>query len=164
MYAIIAIMTVLLVIAGHYLVVITGLIAIAATIFSEKAVRSNILKLGIISFIIAFLVAFIAGNFYYDTRPFVVNHIEPLIPHKPDNGFPSDHTLIGMVTATTIFVYKHKLGILLGVLGILVGIVRIIALLHYPIDIVGSTIIAIVATCCAWMILKKSGKRFGHSP
>ncbi len=154
----------LIAVTAQYLIIIAGLIAIVATMFSEKALRSNIVKLAILSFLIAFLIAFIAGIFYYDTRPFVIEHIEPLIPHKPDNGFPSDHTLAAMVIATTIFVYRRKLGILLGVLGILVGIVRIIAQLHYPIDIVGGIVIAIVATYCAWIILNKLDRGFRHSP
>lgn len=157
-------MTILIVVIARYLVIIVGLIAVVATIFSEKAVRNNIIKLAILSLFFAFLIAYIAGIFYYDTRPFVVEHTEPLIPHQPDNGFPSNHTLASMVTATTIFVYRRKLGILLGVLGVLVGIARIMAWLHYPIDIVGSIIIAIVATYCAWMILKKLDRRFRHSP
>ena len=60
-----------------------------------------------------------------------------------------------------MFVYRRKLDILLGVL---VGIARIMVHLHYPIDIAGSILIAIIATFCAWMILKKLDRRFRHPP
>ncbi|MGD0780421.1 MAG: phosphatase PAP2 family protein [Dehalococcoidales bacterium] len=157
-------MTELITIAGQYLIIVVGLIAVVATIFSEKTVRWSIIKLVILSFGLAFLIAYIAGMLYYDTRPFVVENIQPLIPHLPDNGFPSDHTLAATVTAAVIFVYRRKLGILLGVLGILVGVARIAAHLHYPIDVVASILIAVIATFCAWLTLKKFDRRFKSSP
>ncbi len=148
-------MTMLTIGTAQYLVIIVGLIVAIVTLLSEKPVRRNMIKLAILSFLIAFLIAFVAGIFYYDPRPFVVEHIDPLIPHQPDNGFPSDHTLIAMVMAATVFVFRRKLGILLGVLGILVGISRVVAEVHHPIDIVGSIVIAIMATYSAWMISNK---------
>jgi undecaprenyl-diphosphatase len=157
-------MTVLITIAGQYLIIVVGLIAVVATIFSEKTVRWSIIKLAILSFGLAFLIAYIAGILYYDARPFVVENIQPLIPHLPDNGFPSDHTLAATVAAVVIFVYRRKLGILLGVLGILVGVARIMAYLHHPIDIVASILIAVIATLCAWLILKNFDRRFKSSP
>lgn len=157
-------MTALIAITARYLLIIVALIAVVATVLSGKTVRNSIIKLAILSFGIAFLIAFVAGICYYDARPFVIEGTEPLVPHKPDNGFPSDYTLVAMVTAAVVFVYRRKLGILLGVLGLFVGIVRVIAQLHYPIDIVGSILIAFIATFCAWMILKKLEQRFKRSP
>ncbi len=157
-------MSVFIAITGQYLIIVVGLIAIVAIILSEKSTWWSIIKLAILSFGIALLIAYIAGILYYDTRPFVVEHIEPLISHQPNNGFPSDHTLIAMVAAAVIFVYRRKLGILLGVLGILVGVARIMAYLHYPIDIVASIFIAFIATFCAWLVLKKFDRKFRRSP
>ncbi|MFC1964487.1 phosphatase PAP2 family protein [Chloroflexota bacterium] len=157
-------MTVLIIVAAQYLVIIVGLIAVAAAVLSDREVRNSIIKLAVLSFAIAFLIAFVAGIFYYDAHPFVIENIEPLVPHQPDNGFPSHHTLGAMVAAATIFVYRRKLGVLLGVLGLLVGIARIMARLHYPVDIAGSVLIAIVATYLAWVVLKKFDRIFRRSP
>jgi len=141
-------------IGAKYLIYIIAFLAVITTLLSEKTMRNSIVKLALLSFPIAFLIAFIGGLLFYDTRPFVAEHIEPLIPHGADNGFPSDHTLFAMVTAATIFVYNRKLGMLLGILGVLIGVSRVMAEVHYPIDIVGSIAIAIAATCFAWIILK----------
>jgi membrane-associated phospholipid phosphatase len=151
-------------VTAQYLIYIVGLIAIVVTLFSEKTVRWSIIKLAILSFGLAFLIAYIAGVLYYDARPFVVDHLEPLIPHAPNNGFPSDHTLAAMVTAAVIFVYRRRLGIVLGLLGILVGVARIMAYLHHPIDVVASILIAFSATFFAWLVLKKLDRRFKPSP
>lgn len=148
-------MDTLIVIGARYVIIAVGLLAVIATLLSQRTVRCNIIKLTLLSFPIAFLLALIADHLYYDTRPFVVEHIEPLIPHEAGNGFPSDHTLYAMVAATTLFVYRRKLGIFLGILAILIGVSRVMADVHYPIDIVGSIMIAIVATGLAWIIIKK---------
>jgi undecaprenyl-diphosphatase len=161
---IIAVMTTLVTITGQYLIFVVAVIAIIAAIFSKKELWWSIVKLAVLSFGLGFLIAYIAGLLYYDARPFVVQHIEPLIPHEANNGFPSDHTLAAMVTAAVIFVYRRWWGVLLGVLGILVGVARIYAELHYPVDIVASIFIAVITTFCAWLILRKFDRKFKSSP
>lgn len=153
-------MSALVIFTGKYLIFIIGLIAIIATLFSEKTVRNNIIILAIISFLLALAIAFVSGSLYYDPRPFVIDHFIPLIPHSPDNGFPSDHTLFGMVAAATVFIYHRKTGILLGILTILVGIARVIAGIHHPIDIIGGVLIAVAATSVAWAMLKVLSRKF----
>ena len=148
-------MDTLIVIGAKYTIIAVGLLAIIATLLSEKPTRWNIIKLALLSFPIAFLLALIAGCLYYDTRPFVVESIEPLIPHAADNGFPSNHTLYAMVAATTLYAHRRKLGIFLGILAILIGVSRIMADVHYPIDIIGAIIIAMAATGLAQVTITK---------
>jgi undecaprenyl-diphosphatase len=77
-----------------------------------------------------------------------------LIPHVADNGFPSDHTLYAMVVAATLFVFKRKTGILVGVLAVLIGLARVSAGVHHPVDIIASVVIAIIATLLSYLVLK----------
>lgn len=147
-------MDTLIVIGAKYVIIAVGLLALIATLLSGRIVRCNIIKLAFLSFPIAFLLSLIAGHLYYHTQPFVVEHIEPLIPHEADNGFPSDHTLFATVAATTLFVYRRKLGVFLGILAILIGVSRVVAKIHYPIDIIGSIMIAMAATVLAWIIIR----------
>jgi len=142
------------VIGAKYLIYIVAFLAVTVTLLSERSVRFNLIKLTLFSFPIAFLLSLIAAALFYDTRPFVVEQITPLIPHSADNGFPSDHTLFAMTAALTVLVYKRKMGMLLGVLAVIVGVFRVVAKIHYPIDIVGGIAIAIVAVSLAWIILK----------
>ena len=139
---------------AQYLIIVVALIALVATLLSEKTARNNIIKLALLSALLAFLLAYAAGHSYYDPRPFVVEHIKPLFPYSADNGFPSDHTLFAIVIAGTIFFFRRKLGIFLGVLGILIGVARVIAGVHHPIDIVGGIAIAIFATFISWIFLR----------
>ena len=152
-------MDTLIVIGAKYLIFVIAFLAVIYTLLSEKTVRCSIIKLALLAFPIAFLVALVAGQLFYDTRPFVAEHVEPLIPHGADNGFPSDHTLFAMVAAATIFVYRRKLGVFLGILAVLVSVSRVFAKVHYPIDIMGSIVISVAATCIAWIILRKFFKK-----
>jgi undecaprenyl-diphosphatase len=154
----------LIVLSAQYIIFISAITAVITTVFSKKTIRNNIIKLAILSFIIAFLVTFIAGMSYYNARPFVVENIEPLFPHKADNGFPSDHTLITLLLSSTVFVFRHKPGIILGILGVLTGVFRVLSNVHYPIDIIGSIIIALLATYIAWLILRRFDKNFKTPP
>ena len=148
----------LTVFGAKYLIFIVAAVAVIFTLLSPKRIRNDIIKLAIFSFPVAFLVAFIASHFYYDTRPFVVENAPPLIPHAPDNGFPSDHTLYAMVTAAIIFAQNRTVGISLAILAIFVGVSRIAASVHHPIDIVGSLAIAVVVTYAGWLMLKRMSK------
>ncbi len=50
-----------------------------------------------------------------------------------------------MVIALVIFLLNKRIGILLITLAILVGLGRVLALVHNPIDIIGSVFIAVFA-------------------
>ncbi len=149
----------LIIIGAKYPIFAIIFIALAATALSEKTIRNRLVKLALLAIPIAFLIAFTGGQLFYNTRPFVVEHTEPLIAHVADNGFPSDHTLLAMVGAAVVFVYRRKLGVFLGILAVIVGVSRVFAKVHYPIDIVGSIVMAIAATCIAWTILRKFSKQ-----
>src|SRR5579862_7570003 len=62
----------------------------------HKAKCFAVIKLAVVSFPLTLLAAKISGYFIYDPRPFVVEHVKPLIAHAADNGFPSDHMLLTM--------------------------------------------------------------------
>jgi len=104
---------------------------------------------------LVYIVSMIGGALYDDPRPFVVGHFSPLIPHKPNNGFPSDHVLWSAATAAIIFPSNKYLSLILWLLTILVGAARVHAGIHHPIDIVGSILMVIVVAAIAYYIIKK---------
>lgn len=109
------------------------------------------LLLIILTGLFALLFAHLGALLFYDTRPFVRDHIQPLVMGGKDNGFPSDHMLVASVAASLIFLVNKRYGFVLWILAILVGVGRILAHVHSPIDVIGSAAMAIVA---AWLALK----------
>lgn len=95
--------------------------------------------------VLAVVLAIIAGDLYYDPRPFVTHHLVPLIAHAPDNGFPSDHVLLTAFLGFTMLLYSKQTGIFLLVIALLVSWARVAAHIHNPRDMVGSFVIAAVS-------------------
>ncbi len=98
---------------------------------------------------IAWLIAFAIKLLFPTLRPFMINGGEVDVLVRPtDSAFPSEHTVLAFSLAVTIFLHDKKVGFwyLLGALA--VGISRIFANVHYPIDILGGafigTLVAVV--------------------
>jgi len=104
---------------------------------------------------LVYIVAILGSALYYDPRPFVTGHFSPLIPHKPNNGFPSDHVIWSAAIAAIIFPTNKYLSLLLWLLTILVGVSRVHAGVHHPIDIVGSIAMAIVVASIVYLLIRR---------
>lgn len=148
-------MDTLMILCSQYLYLVVVLLGVIFFFLQNRKVQKQMLLFAVISMPVTYLVAKIAGHFYHDTRPFLVYHITPLIPHANTNGFPSDHVLISVAFASLLFVFNKKWGLLAGALALLVGEARIYVWVHAPIDIVGSFIIAIVVAVLVRIILAR---------
>lgn len=108
----------------------------------------------------AYVVAKIIGLLYQpvELRPFELLGVDPGASFLNNPGFPSDHALF--VMAITLAVWfgakRRKLAIVCLILTILVGVGRILALVHTPLDVIGGFIIAWVGVF--WYFLPKSHK------
>ena len=96
----------------------------------------------------AYLLAKLIGSVYQPelTRPFQQLGLEAKAAFLDNPGFPSDHMLF--CSAITLAVWfetrKKKLSILLAGLTLLVGVGRVLALVHTPLDVAGGIVIASV--------------------
>ena len=118
--------------------------------------------------LIALALIQIAGAIYDHPRPFAVKNIVPLVSHGNDNGFPSEHATYAASLAAIIYGYRRRWGIAAIGIAILVGISRVLADVHYPIDILAGLIIGAAAGClavwlarriCASLLAKNSVKK-----
>ncbi|MFA5794145.1 MAG: phosphatase PAP2 family protein [Candidatus Brocadiia bacterium] len=112
----------------------------------SSATRKQMIILGVFVLPITYAVAKIAGHFYYNPRPFVQDNFIPLILHKPNNGFPSSHTLVCAAISALVYPFSRKLSMILWMMTALVGISRVYVGVHHFIDICGSAVISIAVT------------------
>lgn len=85
--------------------------------------------------------------FYERARPFVNNAVNLLVQHSPlEAGFPSQHSAIAFAIAVPILIYNRRAGIWLFFIALLVGFGRVFVGVHYPFDIVGGLVVAVLAT------------------
>ena len=94
---------------------------------------------GVVGGVVALAFLKLGGVLYFDPRPFVTEHIALLFPHAPDKGFPSDHTLLGMFLAMCVLFYSRKWGAVPVVIAIAIGVARVEAHVHHPIDILAAS-------------------------
>ncbi|KKP48212.1 MAG: Bacitracin transport permease protein BCRC [Candidatus Woesebacteria bacterium GW2011_GWA1_33_30] len=96
----------------------------------------------IFSCLVAYGITELIKTFFPTLRPFQFNGALPLTLTTPlDGAFPSSHTAVGFALAITIFRHDRKVGVVYLILAGLIGIARILAYVHYPIDIIGGAII-----------------------
>lgn len=154
-----SISSLLIIFGAKYLIVVIALIAGGYALKLPRPKQLLMIKIAAISFPVIFLLSRLASLVYYDPRPFVTGHFIPLIPHDPDNGFPSDHTLLSAAIAALVYTLNRRIGLALFALALLVGIARIAAGVHSPIDIAGSIAIAILITWATNKALKAYAAR-----
>lgn len=87
---------------------------------------------------------FLIKLIYFTPRPYMVNHLPTYVTFPPlDSSFPSGHTMIGFALSTVIFMRNKTLGIVLYVISLTIGVARIFANVHYPIDIISGLIVGV---------------------
>lgn len=151
----------LIIIGAKYLIFLLILIVIIFFFKQKSIIRKKIAIFAFISLPLTYLIAKLSALFYFDPRPFVVGHFKPLISHVADNGFPSDHVLLSSALAMVIFYYKHKAGLIILILAVLIGIARILVGVHHSVDIWGSIIIAVLVSLTVYyLIIPRLANRF----
>jgi undecaprenyl-diphosphatase len=137
---------------ASYLIFAVVLLAILAAYRTKK--RREFIVALVLAGIIAWDLSAIAGSLFYNPRPFVSQNIEPLVAHGPDNGFPSQHTVLAMTLSAVIYFYWRRLAIMAFVLTLLVGAGRVWADVHSWIDIMGGLAIGAIAGYAGFKIAK----------
>jgi undecaprenyl-diphosphatase len=133
----------LIIFSAKYVYLLEIIIAAIYFFLQSRSRQKQIIALSTLFLPLAYVLAQVIAVFYFDPRPFVVGNFTPLIPHAPDNGFPSDHMLLASAIASILLVYNKKISALAWIIAIIVGISRVYAGIHHVTDIVGS--VAIVA-------------------
>ena len=153
-------MNTLFIFGAKYFVILSVVIAGIVLYLLPRPSQKKMLLLTIVSGVLAYATALIAGHFFQNPRPFVVGHFVPLISHAVDNGFPSDHALLTALLASVVFPFNRKASAALWLIAIFVSVSRVAVGVHHPIDVIGSFVIAIVMTVCGnWIVNRMLAKK-----
>jgi undecaprenyl-diphosphatase len=106
--------------------------------------RRHAVLASVLAGVLAVMLVLVLEHLFSRPRPFIALGIVPLFPHAADSSFPSDHALIGFALALPILWRVPRLGLWLTLWALLLGIARVAAAVHYPIDILGSALIALI--------------------
>lgn len=94
------------------------------------------------AFTLSWVIAELLKSIFHTPRPFEVNGQPPLtLFAMSDGAFPSGHAASSFALALTIWLHDKKVGLLFIIAALVVGIARVLANVHYPIDILGGIVI-----------------------
>ncbi len=84
------------------------------------------------------------GLLWFEPRPFMIGLGRALVAHAPENSFPSDHATFILTVGFALFATRAAptWGKVVIASGTLVAWARIYLGLHFPVDIIASTLIA----------------------
>ena len=140
---------------AKYLYLLAGIVALLWFWKLSKGEKKEIIIFGIITLPTIYIISKIGAWLYFDPRPFVVGHFTPLIPHTPDNGFPSDHVLLISAIASIIFPFSRRTSAGIWFIAFLVGVSRVYVGIHHPVDVIGSMAITAAVSACVYLYLWK---------
>lgn len=79
------------------------------------------------------------------SRPFLEHSFINICINAPKGySFPSGHTLSSFISATLLYNLNKKYGVYFVVLAVLIGISRIILMVHYPTDVFAGAILGTI--------------------
>ena len=91
----------------------------------------------------------IAGIAYFHARPFVVYGQLPLVQHVADNSFPSDHLAACGLAIGYLWTRNRMFAAIGAFCAALIGTARVLADLHWPVDILAGLALGIIAVAIA---------------
>ncbi|QDL37680.1 undecaprenyl-diphosphatase [Rhodoferax sediminis] len=100
-----------------------------------------------LSGVVGLLIAQAIGLVWQHPRPFMIGLGHQLIPHVADSSFPSDHLTLLWSVAFGLLVHRESraAGAPLALLGLPVAWARIYLGVHFPLDMVGAGLVAILS-------------------
>lgn len=144
-----------------YLFVILGFVI--AWLRGSKDTKIQFVLATVTTGILALVISRIAARLYFDPRPFVSEHVKPLIPHAADNGFPSDHALLTMTLTAITYPFSKKTAAVMFFLSVAVGIARVATKVHSPLDIAAAWLIGIIGAIAGYYLTRWFVKKYSKS-
>ncbi|HTK33003.1 MAG TPA: phosphatase PAP2 family protein [Candidatus Paceibacterota bacterium] len=155
-------MNILYIFLAKYFFILSPLILGIYFMYLPLSSKKKMAIFALTALIFTYILGVAAGYLYFDPRPFVVGHFAPLIPHAPDNGFPSDHALFVSGLAMVGLYWSRRLGIALWIIAILVSIGRVLVGVHHFVDVAGSMLIAIIGVSLMYYTIKNINTKYLH--
>ncbi|MBN2168029.1 MAG: phosphatase PAP2 family protein [Actinobacteria bacterium] len=99
--------------------------------------------------IISMALLLILNNMFFRPRPFTSYEVNLLFYHNTDSAFPSNPATLFFTMAASVFFYNKRVGAIMLLLGLYASFSRVVAGVHYPLDIAGGLFLGVASACIA---------------
>ncbi len=113
---------------------------------ADAAGREALLQ-AVLSAIVAMILSWGIARLWFHPRPFVIGLGHQYMPHEPTASFPSNHLSFIWAVCAGLWVHpvRRRAAIILWLLGLPVAWARIYMGIHFPLDMAGALITAVIA-------------------
>lgn len=124
----------------------------------KKGIR-DLLVVGVTA-VSAWLIAHVFKDFFHTLRPFDADlSIIPLVT-ETGYAFPSGHATFFMALASSLWFYHKRLAVFFGVSAVLIGVARVAAGIHWPVDILGGLFLGYAIGTTLYKLIGSMTNRF----
>ena len=108
----------------------------------------DILLYSVYAGITGLIINYLIGLVYFHPRPSMLHLGTQLFPYPTDSSFPSDHTTLMVSIALMLIYFKETrvYGMIILIFGLIGGFARVFSGIHFPFDIFGSVVVAIISS------------------
>lgn len=111
------------------------------------------------SVVVAGVLAVVLKELFMLPRPFAIEEKSAMAGLTALSGFPSFHSALAFSAATTVTLRKKNFGIILMILAGLVCVGRVMANVHYPVDVLAGVIIGVMVASLVYNTPMNLGRR-----
>lgn len=95
--------------------------------------------------LVTFVLSLIGARVFVEQRPFQTHRVHQILAHAPGQSFPSDHATAAFGVALAVGVFlSWRWGTVLFLVALLIGFARVYDGIHYPGDIAGGLLAALI--------------------
>lgn len=107
---------------------------------SDREVRTH----AVLVFVITVVVSILLKELFDRPRPYEAMGVSPLAGLDLFPSFPSAHAAMSFAVSTTVALHRRRIGIFFLILSTLISVGRVVALVHYPSDIVVGILVGVM--------------------